>query len=70
MFEDQQELVEKLLASNADFKELHDQHQALKKTIWESETGVTPKDDYSIDRMKKEKLQLKDKMAALLQEAK
>lgn len=66
MFEDQQEALQELLNTNSEFKELYEQHQSLKETVRKAETGVLPMEKFSLDRIKKEKLLLKDKMATIL----
>jgi hypothetical protein len=69
MFEDQQDQVQQLLNTNPAFKELHDKHQELKQQVRDADLGVLPMDAYVLDRMKKEKLLLKDKMAQMLANA-
>lgn len=69
MFEDQEETVQKLLATNPEFKALYDRHQELKSKVNDANIGASPLDDFSLDRLKKEKLLLKDKMAAMLSTA-
>ncbi|MBF0124697.1 MAG: YdcH family protein [Magnetococcales bacterium] len=64
MFEDQLQAVHELLATNKTFKELHDKHQQLKQQI--ETMGSGSRGDYSVERLKKEKLRLKDQMAVLL----
>lgn len=66
MFEDQEEVVQELLSGNPDFRAMFEQHQNLKETVRKVETGVLPMEKYSLDRIKKEKLLLKDKMASLI----
>jgi hypothetical protein len=66
MFEDQQKAVQELLANNETFRNLHEEHQALKSKVRDADTGVTPMDAFALERSKKEKLLLKDKMAAIL----
>ncbi|MBF0370151.1 MAG: YdcH family protein [Magnetococcales bacterium] len=64
MFEDQQQAVDELLSSNETFRTLHEQHSDLKKRIAEIRSAGT--NDFHVERMKKEKLFLKDKMAVIL----
>ncbi|MBF0283896.1 MAG: DUF465 domain-containing protein [Magnetococcales bacterium] len=66
MFENQQDVVKKLLESNPEFRELHDKHQDLNNKVHEATTGVVAIDSYSLEKMKKEKLMLKDRMASIL----
>ncbi|MEO5376182.1 MAG: YdcH family protein [Magnetococcus sp. DMHC-6] len=64
MFEDQQHVVDELLSSNETFRVLHEKHSALKEKI--NEINTSGMNDYSVERMKKEKLRLKDKMAVMI----
>lgn len=66
MFEDQQNTMEDLLARNEEFRKMHAEHQALKARIHEAEIGVAPIHGDTLDRMKKEKLLLKDRMATVI----
>lgn len=66
MFEHDQEIVQQLLAENADFKVLYDKHEKLDETVDKAGTGVLPLDDMTLEKMKKEKLLVKDKMALMI----
>ncbi len=66
MFEYEQEIVDTLLTENADFKRLYCRHGELKDKVKEANSGLVPLDDYALDTMKKEKLLLKDQMAAMI----
>jgi hypothetical protein len=66
MFEHDQQVVEALLTQNADFKRLYDKHGELKQRVHEANAGTEPVDDYALENMKKEKLMLKDRMAAMI----
>ena len=68
VFEDQQDRVNQLLESSEKFKRMYDQHRELKSKVHDASigVGVTPLDDFSVERMKKEKLLLKDQMADIL----
>ncbi|MEG3640253.1 YdcH family protein [Magnetococcus sp. PR-3] len=66
MFEDQLQAVNELISSNSEFKALHDRHHELDEKISELSSG--PIDDFTLEKMKKEKLMLKDQMASLLAE--
>lgn len=63
MFEDETALVQELLEKNSEFRTLHEEHQSLKQQIGES--GRTM-DQFTVERLKKRKLQLKDQMAIIL----
>ncbi|MBF0424240.1 MAG: DUF465 domain-containing protein [Magnetococcales bacterium] len=64
MFEDQLQAVQELLEIDPQFRELYEQHQDLKSKI--AEMGPRSLGDFAVERMKKEKLLLKDKMAVIL----
>ena len=65
MFEDQLQAVHELLATNEQFRQLHDQHQNLKEEL---EDNARNRDQFALERIKKQKLILKDQMAAILTE--
>ncbi|MBF0628045.1 MAG: DUF465 domain-containing protein [Magnetococcales bacterium] len=63
MFEDQLQAVNELLKSNAKFRELYEQHEGLRNEIDETRHV---RNQFELERMKKEKLRLKDLMAVML----
>ncbi|MBF0402067.1 MAG: YdcH family protein [Magnetococcales bacterium] len=63
MFEDQLQAVQELLTTSEKFRQLHDQYQAIKLEI---EQHGQSRDQFALERMKKQKLMLKDQMAVLL----
>jgi len=67
MFEYDQHIVDSLLSENNDFKRLYDKHDELKQRVDEANSGTLPVDDFSLEKMKKEKLLLKDKMAMMIE---
>jgi uncharacterized protein YdcH (DUF465 family) len=67
MFEHDQEIVHQLLADNPDFKDLYDKHQELNEQVDKAAHGVLPLDDVTLEKMKKEKLWVKDKMALMIE---
>ena len=67
MFEYDQHIVNSLLSENNDFKRLYDKHDELKQRVDEANSGTLPVDDFSLEKMKKEKLLLKDKMAMMIE---
>ena len=67
MFEHDQEIVQQLLADNTDFKILFDKHQELDEKVDKAGNGVLPLDDITLEKMKKEKLLVKDKMALMIE---
>jgi len=64
----QEELKAHLLATNEQFRSLAEQHALLKRQIEaiESKPHVTSTDEIEEQRMKKEKLRLKDRMNYIL----
>ncbi|HKK16919.1 MAG TPA: DUF465 domain-containing protein [Gammaproteobacteria bacterium] len=68
MFEYDQQIVNSLLAMNKDFKRLYDKHDSLNQKVDEANSGSVALDDYSLEKLKKEKLMLKDRMAQMIEE--
>ena len=67
MFEYDQEIVNSLLHEDDDFKRLYDKHTQLKQRVIEANLGTQPLDDFALEKLKKEKLLLKDRMATIIQ---
>ena len=61
-------IVEKLIATNEDFKKLHDEHNLLDEQVKElfSKMEVSPSAELEIKRLKKLKLAGKDKMQKMI----
>ncbi len=68
-FPDQQEAINKLKASDAHFAKLADSYHDINRAIHRAETDVEPTDDLHMGQMRKERMQLKDQIAAALREA-
>ena len=66
MFEYEQEIVNVLLSENENFKRLHSRHGELKEKVKDANSGIAPLDGYELDNLKKEKLYVKDQMAAII----
>ena len=66
MFENDQEIVSALLNNNKDFKRLYDKHSVLKNTVKEANEGNVSMDQFSLEELKKAKLNLKDKMSFII----
>ena len=66
MFEYEQEIVDALLNENENFKRLHSRHGELKEKVNEANSGLNPVEGYALDNLKKEKLHVKDQMAAMI----
>ncbi len=67
MFEHDQEIVQQLLVENTDFKDLYHKHQELDEKVDKAGHGVLPLDDMTLEKLKKEKLLVKDKMALMIE---
>lgn len=67
MFEHDMQIVTSLLQENDEFKRLYSKHGELKQRVNEANLGVMPLDDFSLEKMKKEKLLLKDRMAQMIE---
>lgn len=68
MFEFDKHIVDSLLTKNNDFKRLYDKYDTLKQRITEANAGTIPVDDFSLEKLKKEKLLLKDRMADMIED--
>ena len=68
MFEYDKHIVDSLLSENNDFKRLYDKYDVIKQRVTEANAGTIPIDDFSLEKMKKEKLQLKDRMAHMIED--
>jgi uncharacterized protein YdcH (DUF465 family) len=66
MFEYDKQIVTKLLEENDEFRSLYEKHQELNQQVDDADCGVLPLDDLALHRLKKEKLQLRDKLAGLI----
>ncbi|ABE33348.1 hypothetical protein DR64_4979 [Paraburkholderia xenovorans LB400] len=69
MFPEFRDLISRLKTEDAHFSRLFDRHNELDHQISNMETGVTPSDNSAIEALKKEKLQLKDELYAVLKKA-
>ena len=70
MFEYDQEIVETLLSESDDFKRMFQKHGELKEQVHEAQIGTSAMDDAALENLKKEKLMLKDRMAAIIEDYK
>lgn len=68
MFESQQSEVAQLLESNAEFKELYNEHKQLEKRVTAAENGTAPMSDDALNQLKREKLRIKDRLTRLMYE--
>ena len=66
MFEGQSTAdVEALIKSDPEFRQLYRHHQRLNSQVMDAELGVLPIDDFTLAKMKKEKLLAKDRLTRL-----
>ena len=68
MFEYDEEIVDALLKGSVDFKRLYDKYINLKREVDSANVGDSPIEDMELERMKKEKLFLKDQMAGIIED--
>jgi uncharacterized protein YdcH (DUF465 family) len=67
MFEYDHEIVESLLSENKDFERLYNKHGELKQKVEHENAGEMPIDELSLEKLKKKKLLVKDRLAGLIQ---
>lgn len=68
MFEYEQPIVNTLLVEDDGFRRLYEKHGQLKDKIHEAHLGTLPLDDFTVEKMKKQKLLLKDQMAGIIKD--
>jgi len=66
MFETDQETVDELLSTSAEFRRLYDKHTALKTQVQDANGGVAGMEQLALETLKKEKLSIKDQMSMLI----
>jgi uncharacterized protein YdcH (DUF465 family) len=66
MFPEYRDLITKLKGKDAHFNQLFDKHNEMDQQIHNMETRVVQATSVEIENLKKEKLQLKDKLYAYL----
>ncbi len=69
MFPEYRELISKLKTVDAHFARLFNQHNALDQRIKNIEDGVEPANSVAVEKLKKEKLRVKDELYQLLRKA-
>lgn len=67
MFETDKEIVNDLLRVNRDFQRMYDKHDQLNRQVDHANRDARAMDDFSLETLKKEKLLLKDRMAAIIE---
>ncbi len=66
MFEKDQDTVDVLLSESDAFRRLYDKHLALKSQVQDANGGAISMEQLALEKLKKEKLSLKDQMAAMI----
>ncbi len=66
MFSDCQDIVDKLLVDDDEFKTMYERHRELNKEVDKADIGVIPLSDDTLHTKKIEKLLLKDQMADII----
>jgi len=66
MLHEYRDIVSKLKVENAHFAKIFEKHNELDDLITEVEEGRKPMDDLELERLKKEKLRLKDEAYAMI----
>ncbi|MBU4520390.1 MAG: YdcH family protein [Gammaproteobacteria bacterium] len=69
MFPEYRDLITSLKTTDLHFTRLFDQHNELDQRILNMENGIQMATPAEIDTLKREKLQLKDELYAVLQKA-
>jgi len=69
MFPEYRELITQLKSSDHHFSRLFDQHNALDQKVKNMESHIESGSQEDIENLKKEKLQLKDQIYAILKKA-
>lgn len=67
MFDYDQDIVKSLLHDSIEFKRLYDKHSRLKQQVQEAQTGHQDFNEFELERLKKEKLHVKDRMAGMIE---
>ena len=66
MFEHRKEQLEQLKQENEEFLRVYNRHQELDKRVTDAEVGTAPMEDLALNKLKKEKLWAKDKLARMM----
>lgn len=65
-FPDKVQEMHRLKESDAHFKRLFDEYHVVNRNIHRAETNIEPTDQFTEERMRKERLHLKDQIASML----
>ncbi|MGR8949176.1 MAG: YdcH family protein [Gammaproteobacteria bacterium] len=66
MFENQQETIDALILESEQFRRLYDKHAVLKTQVNQACEGDLAMDQFNLEQLKKQKLQIKDELAVLI----
>jgi uncharacterized protein len=69
MFPEYRDLITRLKAENKTFARLFDEHNDLDQRVKNIEAHIVPGTDSEVENLKKQKLQLKDRLYDMLKEA-
>jgi len=70
MLHEYRDIISKLKVENAHFAKIFERHNELDEIVTEAEEGRKPLDDLELEKLKKEKLALKDEAYAMIIEYK
>lgn len=68
-FPEHQDTIHQLKIDNAHFRKLMDEYEAADKEVYRMEEGIETPEDLVLTEAKKKRLDLKDQLAAMLQDA-
>lgn len=68
-FPDKAELIHKLKMENAHFARLADAYHEINRQVHRAETNVEPMEELAEMQLRKERMRLKDEIAAMLSES-
>ncbi|RUM56054.1 MAG: hypothetical protein DSY40_02825 [Nautilia sp.] len=66
MLHEYKDIISKLKVENAHFAKIFEKHNELDDKITKAENGEIPMDDLELEKLKKEKLLLKDEAYAMI----
>jgi len=66
MLHEYRDIISKLKVENAHFAKIFDRHNELDHKVLDVEEGREPMDDLELEKLKKEKLKLKDEAYAMI----
>lgn len=66
MFPDQADKIHELKAANGEFARIFDEYHEVTREIHRGETNVEPMDDFHLEELRKRRLQMLDRVAAII----